>query len=306
LFSRTTTRSTSPRGAGTPGYVFAGRRFAYRSNSLRSATFTERKPVPSSVVSGPLRATRLRRTDSSASLGNGVPCFAIAGMPISWTSPSIFTPVASIARRVASTISGPVPSPGIRVIVWVSESPSPNSAVGIVTRRGGLASSPSRAWIPRLDAMRTHVLRVLPLPGRLQRRAVRVRRRDVAGERRLRSRVGLRLESRGELDERRLAERGAEEADAHRHSKDVRGRDLDDRVARASGEAGAREDEVVRHDEVGRPSGAVGRRDHGVEVELAEGRVDAVRSGVVIDREGLVVGHSAEGGLRVVRRVRTT
>src|SRR6267143_1258695 len=90
MFSRTTTRSTSPRGAGTPGYVFAGRRLAYRSNSLRSATFTERKPVPSSVVSGPLRATRLRRTESSASFGNGVPCFVIAGIPISWTSHAIF------------------------------------------------------------------------------------------------------------------------------------------------------------------------------------------------------------------------
>ena len=60
---------------------------------------------------------------------------------------------------------------------------------------------------------------------------------------------------------------------------------------------------MVGHDEVGRPPGAVGRRDHGVEVELAEGRVDPVGSGVVIDREGLVVGHSAERGLRVVRRV---
>jgi hypothetical protein len=54
-----------------------------------------------------------------------VPLVAIAGQPISWTSHSIFTPVASIARRVASTISGPVPSPGISVMVWVSETPSP-------------------------------------------------------------------------------------------------------------------------------------------------------------------------------------
>jgi hypothetical protein len=38
-------------------------------------------------------------------------------MPISWISQLIFTPVASMARRVASTISGPVPSPGISVMV---------------------------------------------------------------------------------------------------------------------------------------------------------------------------------------------
>ena len=117
--------------------------------------------------------------------------------------------------------------------------------------------------------------------------------------------MGLRLETRGELDEGRLAERGAEEADAHRHPEHVRGRDLDDRVTGTSGEAGAREDEVVRHDEVGRPRGAVGRRDDGVEVELAERLVDAVDPGVVVDRESLVVGHSTERGLRVVRRVGT-
>src|SRR5438128_2374219 len=116
MFSRTTTRSTFPIGARTPGYVFAGRRFAYRSNSLRSATFTERKPLPSSVVRGPLRPTLLRRIDSSASGGNGVPYFAIAGTPISCRSHSIGTPVASTARRVASTISGPVPSPGMSVM----------------------------------------------------------------------------------------------------------------------------------------------------------------------------------------------
>ena len=36
---------------------------------------------------------------------------------------------------------------------------------------------------------------------------------------------------------------------------------------------------------------------------MAQSLVDPVGSGVVIDREGLVVGHSAERGLRVVRRV---
>ena len=53
--------------------VFAGRRQAYRSSSLRSATFTLRKPVPTGVVIGPLMATLLRRTDSSTCSGSGVP-----------------------------------------------------------------------------------------------------------------------------------------------------------------------------------------------------------------------------------------
>src|SRR5438477_2861990 len=94
-------------------------------------------------------------------------------------------------------------------------------------------------WIPTLDAMHTYAGGVLRRLGRLKSRAVCVRRRDVAGERRLCSRVSLRLEPRGELDERRLAERGAEEADAHRHSKNVRCRDLNDRVPGTPGETGA-------------------------------------------------------------------
>ena len=115
--------------------------------------------------------------------------------------------------------------------------------------------------------------------------------------------MGDGLEPRGKLDERGLAERGAQEADAHRHPEDVRGRHLDDRIAGSRGERRAREDEVVGHDEVGRPAGAVGGCDHRVDAELAHGRVDPLRAGVVVDLEGLVVGHAAEGWLRVVGRV---
>src|SRR5438309_2378401 len=168
MFSRTTTRSTSPRGAGTPGYVFAGRRFAYRSNSLRSATFTERKPLPSSVVRGPLRPTLLRRMDSRAAGGNGVPHFAIAGTPISWRSHSTFTPVASIARRVASTISGPVPSPGMRVILCVAITCSISGFAGDRLRQVGLA--------PRGKAARRSI------SFRLLRRLFRGLHRLVAGD----------------------------------------------------------------------------------------------------------------------------
>src|SRR5216683_2390689 len=79
-------------------------------------------PVPSSVVSGPFRPTLFRRMESSALFGNGSPSFCIAGTPISWMSHSIATPVASMARRVAATISGPVPSPGMRVMRCVTGS----------------------------------------------------------------------------------------------------------------------------------------------------------------------------------------
>src|SRR5581483_7080201 len=86
------------------------------SSSLRSATLTERKPPPTGVVIGPLRATPFRRIDSSVCSGRGLPpnC-SITSAPACCTSHSNSTPVASSTRRVASVSSGPVPSPGMRV-----------------------------------------------------------------------------------------------------------------------------------------------------------------------------------------------
>src|SRR5215467_12992392 len=57
-----------------------------------------------------------------------------------------------------------------------------------------------------------------PLRAR-ERRPRRIRSRDVSGEGRLETRMRRCLEARGELDQRRLAERGAEEADAHREAE---------------------------------------------------------------------------------------
>src|SRR5207249_12176767 len=51
----------------------------------------------------------------------GSPRFCRAGRPMWWTSHSVAPPLASMARRVASTISGPVPSPGMRVRRWVNQ-----------------------------------------------------------------------------------------------------------------------------------------------------------------------------------------
>src|SRR5205809_2804371 len=67
-------------------------------------------------------------------------------MPISWTSHSILTPVASIARRVASTISGPVPSPGMSVMRCVSAvSPSPAARLASYAREPAI-EQPCRRW----------------------------------------------------------------------------------------------------------------------------------------------------------------
>ena len=83
---------------------------------MRSATLTERNPVPTGVVIGPLMATPVWAIDSITESGSGLPpCLAITSAPASRTSQSNSTPVASRTRRVASESSGPIPSPGINV-----------------------------------------------------------------------------------------------------------------------------------------------------------------------------------------------
>src|SRR3954451_13420715 len=85
------------------------------SNSLRSATLTERKPPPTGVVIGPFNATPVSLIASRTSGGSGLPpCFSITSAPASRTSHSSSAPVASRTRLVASVSSGPVPSPGMR------------------------------------------------------------------------------------------------------------------------------------------------------------------------------------------------
>ena len=95
--------------------VKAGRRFAKSSNSFRSATFTERNPLPTGVVSGPLSASFRSRMLCSVPSGIGVPAFSTAAMPATCSSQSKATPVAESTFSVAAVISGPIPSPGIRV-----------------------------------------------------------------------------------------------------------------------------------------------------------------------------------------------
>src|SRR3954453_16693501 len=88
---------------------------AYRSNSLRSATLIERWPEPTGVVVGPFSAMPRSRIDSSVRSGSGLPSSSKTSMPAGCSSHSNSTPVASSTRRVASAISGPVPSPGMSV-----------------------------------------------------------------------------------------------------------------------------------------------------------------------------------------------
>src|SRR6202142_3817458 len=113
-FSRTTTRATfSYRPPGIS--VRAGRTFAYSLNSSRSRTLELRYPPPEGVSRGPLRASRVRRMLSSVTAGSGSPALVMPASPASWRSQRNGAPSASSTASVASTISGPIPSPGISV-----------------------------------------------------------------------------------------------------------------------------------------------------------------------------------------------
>ena len=99
--------------------VRAGRMLAKSSNSFRSPTLTERKPVPTGVVSGPLRASEFLRMLSTVASGSGVPVASTAAIPASSSSQLNRRPVASSTLTVSAVISGPMPSPGIRVTSYV-------------------------------------------------------------------------------------------------------------------------------------------------------------------------------------------
>src|SRR5690606_18838033 len=81
------------------------------------ATLTLRYPSPIGVASGPLRQTPWVRIDSRVKAGSGSPCSWAQRAPAGCSSQVIGAPVASIARTVADTISGPIPSPRINVTV---------------------------------------------------------------------------------------------------------------------------------------------------------------------------------------------
>src|SRR6266436_2621023 len=77
------------------------------------------KPPPTGVVIGPFRATCVRSMDSVSSLGMYSLYFSKASAPARTVSHSNFRPVASRMRTTAAVTSVPMPSPGMRVILWV-------------------------------------------------------------------------------------------------------------------------------------------------------------------------------------------
>ena len=80
-------------------------------------TFALFSPKPTGVSSGPFSITRVRESDAIVSSGTpeGSP-FLKTSAPASASSQSIGAPDASTIRRAASVTSGPMPSPGTKVM----------------------------------------------------------------------------------------------------------------------------------------------------------------------------------------------
>ncbi len=96
-------------------YDLHGLRQAYRPKICRRWTLTLRNPVPTGVVMGALRPTRVRRMLARSDSGSGVPYCSRQSIPASCTSHRMAAPVASITSRATAASSGPVPSPIISV-----------------------------------------------------------------------------------------------------------------------------------------------------------------------------------------------
>ena len=84
---------------------------------MRSPTFTLVNPSPMGVVTGPLSATLFFRIESSSSTGSDWLNRLKAVTPASWRSHWTSRPATLKIRTTASVTSGPMPSPGISVMV---------------------------------------------------------------------------------------------------------------------------------------------------------------------------------------------
>src|SRR5688572_1213492 len=80
----------------------------------------EAKPVPMGVVTGPFNATLLRMMESRTSCGSGSPERVSASAPTKYFSHSTSTPAHSMICTTAAVTSGPMPSPGSRVILCLA------------------------------------------------------------------------------------------------------------------------------------------------------------------------------------------
>src|SRR3989454_5605380 len=132
-------RSGCVTGLGTPGIQETGRTLAYRSSAFRNATFKDRKPTLTGVVSGPFNPTTYSRIAPRVASGSMSPYWNMARSPagtgyqaIRRRPPKAPSTAASIALRAARTTSGPMPSPSISGMIGSSGTRSPLSAIKIL------------------------------------------------------------------------------------------------------------------------------------------------------------------------------
>ena len=77
-------------GEGTPLKYCTGRRHTYKSSICRKATFNERMPPPTGVVSGPLMPTRNSLNASTVSSGSQLSNLFLAASPANTSNHATF------------------------------------------------------------------------------------------------------------------------------------------------------------------------------------------------------------------------
>src|SRR5262245_27577028 len=94
---------------------------------------------------------------------------------------------------------------------------------------------------------------------------------QVIQEARHNARPGCVLKAGGQLDERRLAESGAKEADSHGQAKEIAQRNVDDGIASDGGQVRGAKEEAIAKDEIGRPGRRTSGRHNAIEMEITQG-----------------------------------
>ena len=91
----------------------------YKSKACLSVTLTLLNPLPTGVVIGPFIAILFFLIDSITWSGNGVLYSSITFRPAFTISQLISMPVASTTLTIDLDTSGPIPSPGINVTLYI-------------------------------------------------------------------------------------------------------------------------------------------------------------------------------------------
>src|SRR5260370_41312432 len=117
----------------------------------------------------------------------------------------------------------------------------------------------------------------------------------------LRAHLGRGFETRCKPNQRRLAERGSEEAYAQRNTENHARGNLHDRISRRCRPAGGPKNEMVSVEQVSGPGGGIRRRNHSGGAELTDGGVNSAHGRIAGGTQRLVVGKRSEYRLGTIR-----